>query len=238
MYLYNTFLDEHGLGRSPSPALSEEQQQRARDAALTRAEKATLYAHDHTNSPDGVYTALEKAVLSWTESFVRTPHEAYKIEKKVRAELDEENRREISAGLRRLDTSLGTDRKAALKRLVDHQIAELAMVIGHMDGLGRALTILRLEAEEPVQMIKGRSGPNGGITPVLDDDGQVRFTGYFNNRPGLHQILRFLGVSDRVLTLNELMVNPQLCATIQARLGRGDKKIEISASQAAKTGQF
>ncbi len=238
MYLYNTFLDEHGLGRSPSPDLSEAQQQLARDAALARAEKATLYMHNHTHSPEGVYTSLEKEVLSWTESLVCTPHQAYKLEEKVRIELDKENRREINAGLRRLDTSSGVDQEAALKRLVDHQIAELAMVIGHMDGLGRALTILRVEAEDPVQMIEGRPGPSGGIIPDLDDDGQVKFTGYFNNRPGLHQILRFLGISDKVLTLNELMVNPQLCRKIKTRLGEGEKKIRISAGQAAETGEF
>ncbi len=112
------------------------------------------------------------------------------------------------------------------------------MVIGHMDGLGRALTILRVEAEDPVQMIEGRPGPSGGIIPDLDDDGQVKFTGYFNNRPGLHQILRFLGISDKVLTLNELMVNPQLCRKIKTRLGEGEKKIRISAGQAAETGEF
>jgi hypothetical protein len=238
MYLYNTFLDEYGLGRSPSPDLSEEQQQLARDSALARAEKATLYMHNHANSPDGIYNPLEKQVLSWTESLVCTPHQAYKLEKKVRAELDKENRREIKVGLRRLDISSGVSQEIALKRLVDHQIAELSMLIGHMDGLGRALTILRVEAEEAVQIIEGRPGPSGGIIPDLDDDGQVKVTGYFNNRPGLHQILRLLGISDKVLTLNELMVNPTLCRKIKARLRGGEKKIRISASHAAETGEF
>jgi hypothetical protein len=238
MYLYNTFLDEHGLGRSPSPDLSEEQQQLARETALARAEKATLYMHNHGNSPDGIYNSLEKQVLSWTESLVRTPHQAYKLEKKVRTELDKENRREIKAGLRRLDTSSGVSQEIAMKRLVDHQVAELTMLIGHMDGLGRALTILGVEAEEAVQMVEGRPGPSGGIIPDLDDDGQVKVTGYFNNRPGLHQILRLLGISDKVLTLNELMVNPKLCRKIKARLREGEKKIRISASHAAETGEF
>jgi alkylhydroperoxidase family enzyme len=238
MYLYNTFLDEHGLGRSPSPDLLEEQRQLARESALARAENATLYMHNHEYAPDGIYNSMEKEVLCWTESLVCTPHQAYNCEKRVRAELDKENRREIKAGIRRLDASSGLSEEAALNRLVDHQIAELAMVIGHMDGLGRALTILGVEAEDPVQMIEGSLGPRGGIIPDLDEDGQVKVTGYFNNRPGLHQILRLLGISDKVLTLNELIVNPKLCKKIKERLRNGEKKSRISANQAAETGEF
>ena len=238
MFLYNTFFDEHGVGRPPRPELSDEARAAARNAALGRASNATLHIHDHSQAPDGVYTPLEKEVLLWTECLMRRPHDAHKIEQRVRYELDTGNRREVKAGLRRLDTSPGLGEEAAHKRLVDHQIAELAMMIGHMDGLGRVMSILRLEAEEPVQAIEGRPGPSGGIVPSCDNDGQVKFTGFFNNRPGLHQVLRFLGLNDAVLTLNELMVNPDLCKNRKVRMQKGEKKIKVSADQAAETGEF
>lgn len=238
MFLYNTYLDEHGVGRAPRPDFTDDEQQRAAVNALGRASNACLYMHDHTNAPANVYTPLEAAVLSWAESLLRSPHNAYTLEGKVHRELQTENRREIDAGLRLLDISPGLGEEAALKRLEDHQIAELAMVIGHMDGLARVLTILRLEAEEAVQIIEGSPGPSGGIVPNLDDDGQVTFTGFFNNRPGMHQILPLVGVSGPVLTLNELLVNPELCKKVKSRLQEGETEIRISADEATETGEF
>jgi hypothetical protein len=238
MFFYNTFFDEHGVGRAPTPDFSAEQQAAAMAAAQERAAKATLYVHDHGEAPNGVYTLLEDALMSWVECLLRTPHKAHELEAKVRTQLDREDRREIEAGLRHLDISPGIGNEAALKRLVDHQIAELAMVAGHMDGLGRVLAMLRLEAEDPVQMIEGSAGPSGGIVPASDDDGQVIFTGYFNNRPGMHQVLRAIGISDAVLTLNELLVNPALCEEAKSRIAKGEKNIRITAEEAAKTGEF
>ncbi len=39
--------------------------------------------------------------------------------------------------------------------------------VSHMDGVGRAMTMMKLEAEAPVQIIRGRFGPSGGIVPEL-----------------------------------------------------------------------
>lgn len=238
MYLYNTFLDEHGVGRSPRPDFTDKQRKGAREAALDRAAKATLYIHDHAQAPHGVYTLLEKEVLSWTECLIQRPHEAHRLEQGVRAEFEKEDRREMRTGLRHLDTSPGIGEEAAIERLIDHQIAELAMMVGLLDGVGRAVTILRLGAEEPVQMVEGRRGPRGAIIPSCGKDGQVKFTGFFNNRPGLHEAMRLTGVNDAVLTLNELMVNPALCKDIKSRLKKGEKEIRIPANEAAKTGEF
>jgi hypothetical protein len=66
----------------------------------------------------------------------------------------------------------------------------------------------------------------------------VKFTGYFNNRPGFHELLRFVGVSDAVLTLNELLLNPEICKKVKSQLDQGNKNIKISAADAAKTGEF
>jgi len=237
MFFYNTYYDEHGVGRTPRPDLTDTEKKKALNAAKERAYMAIMYINDHSNAPKGIYTSLEKEIMSWTECLLRKPHKAYEIEEKVRSELEKGNRREVEAGLRHLDTSPGIGVEAALKRLVDHQVSELAMMIGHMDGLGRALTILRLEAEDAVQMVEGRTH-KGGIIPNCDKEGRVKFTGYFNNRPSIHQILRFIGVSDAVLTLNELTVNPGLCKKVKSRLRKGEKEIHISAEEAVKSGEF
>ena len=73
-------------------------------------------------------------------------------------------------------------------------------MIGHIDGLARCVTILRIPAEGPVQPIEGSEGPTGSIVPKLDKHGQVRFTGYFNKRAGLLEILKEIGISESVLT--------------------------------------
>ncbi len=238
MFLYNSYLDEHGVGRAPRPQWSTNAAGQAQERALARAEAAVLYITDHERAPAGVFSPLELATLSWTHRLITAPHSAWELEGPLRQALETENRFEIRAGLRRLDTSPGLGVDAAMKRLVDHQIAELAMLIGHMDGLGRALTILRLESEGAVQAIVGTPGPSGDILPTLDSQGQVQFTGYYNNRPGLLQILSAIGVSTRAQTVNELMVNPRLNEEIHARLAAGEQNIRISAAQAIQTGEF
>ena len=40
-------------------------------------------------------------------------------------------------------------RDEAIKRLLDHQIAELGMLVPHIDGVGRAMTMMRLELKTP-----------------------------------------------------------------------------------------
>jgi hypothetical protein len=107
-----------------------------------------------------------------------------------------------------------------------------------MDGIGRAMTMMRLEAEDPVQIVQGRDGPSGGIVPDLDQDGQVLPTGYFNNRPGFHALMRRMGVDERIMTLNELFANPKLNLEITQQLQAGQKSISISGKDAAKTGEF
>ena len=235
MFLYNAYKDEYGVGRAPHPNLGRKEVEKS---ALEHADRATIYMHQHRDAPRGVYTELEKAALDWTEQIVRNPHEAQDLEGKLRQMLAQENEREANAGLRRLDTSHGIGKEAALRRLQDHQIAELAMMIGHMDGLGRALTILRLEAEEPVLMVKGKRTEDWAYEPELDPQGRLQFTGYFNNRPGLHEVYGFIGISDAALTVNELMVNPLLNEQIMNRLKKGRGENHFTGTRAAQTGEF
>ena len=107
-----------------------------------------MHILDHENAPPGVFSELEKAALTWVKLFITSPHTASQVEQKLRDELDRDNERERQASTRKLDDSPGIGQLGSRQRLVDHQIAELAMITGHMDGLGRALTILRLESEE------------------------------------------------------------------------------------------
>jgi hypothetical protein len=239
MFLYNACLDLYGVNRPPRPQMTPQQQEKARKLALKKADDAVIHMLDHEHAPAGVFTELETAVLSWTHRMITQPHLAHEVEPQVRAELDRENRRETAAGLRRLDTSPGIGKEAAFQRLLDHQIGELAMLIGHMDGLGRLLTILRLESEAPVQVVEGElDAASGGIKPKLDDHQQVVITGYFNNRPGLLQILPALGASRRALTVNELVLNPVLNDEVKRQLRQGGEPVRIDAVQAAATGEF
>ena len=186
-----------------------------------------------------MFSDLEKATLSWTYQIISSPHIAYGAERKLRDELTKENRRDVEAGIRRLDTPAGIGLEAAYKVLEDHQIAELAMLIGHMDGLGRALTMLHLESEDPVQIVEGViDQKTGGITPKLDKGGNVIPTGYFNNRMGLFNILSAIGTSSRVLTFNELLLNPKLNELILQELSKGKSNIHKTAKEAVQTGEF
>lgn len=212
MFLFNVYLDDHGVGRPPRPSLSSQEEQAAKDAAWRRAEYAVIYAQDTAGAPRDTFTALELATLNWVGSVITAPHSAHTLEQRLRSELQAENQREIAAGLRRLDVSPGLGTEAAHRRLVDHQIAELAMLTGHMDGLGRAMTILRLESEEPV---------------TTDEK-------FMTTRPGLFQVYNFVGVTEKARTANELRLNPQLLEALQ----KGRAKSPVSARDAAKTGEF
>jgi hypothetical protein len=112
------------------------------------------------------------------------------------------------------------------------------MFVPHIDGIGRAMTMMRLEAEDPVQIVQGEPGRTGGIVPKLDKDGQVMPTGYFNNRPGFHDLMRQMGVDGRVITINELFANPKLNSEMVRQLEMGQESISISGQEAAKTGEF
>ena len=130
----------------------------------------------------------------------------------------------------RVRRRVGND--AAYARLLDHQIAELAMLTGHMDGLGRVLTILRLESEAPVQIVRGTQTATG-IKPELDQHDEIQPTGYFNNRPALLLILKAIGVSPHALTVNELMLNPALAKDVARRIAAGE-----TVDEAPHAGEF
>jgi hypothetical protein len=110
-----------------------------------------------------------------------------------------------------------------MQRLIDHQIAELAMVAGHMDGLGRFLTIMQLESEVQVDALHLVNGPGNTI--------QLGLTGAMNNRPSLFDALRYSNVTDAVLTYNELLVNPSVNHRLRDALG-ADPSAELTISQA------
>ena len=239
MFLVNAYLDANGVGRPPRPVLSPAEEKAARALALKQAESAIIHIIHPDQAPEGVFTPLELATITWTYFLITSPHRAYEREPQVRQELDKQNRREVKAGMRRLDTTPGIGDDAAFKRLQDHQIAELAMLIGHMDGLGRALTMLQLESEDPVQIVEGAlDAATLGIKPTLNGNKEVIPTGYFNNRPGLLQILPAIGTSKCALTVNELMLNPKLNADIQKQLSAGNKEIKVTAEGALRTAEF
>lgn len=212
MFLFNIYLDEYGVGRPPTPSLTKAQTQAAKDKALQHAESVVIYAQDTAAAPRGTYTALELATMEWVERLVTRPHSAHTVEQRLRGELDAENKREIAAGVRRLDVSPGIGSEAARRRLLDHQIAELAMLTGHMDGLGRAMSILHLESEDAVTT------------------GQK----YMTDRPALFQVYDFIGVTEKARSANELRLNPALLE----QLKDGNKKSPVSGKDAAKTGEF
>lgn len=212
MFLFNVYLDEYGVGRPPKPALSASEQKTAKSRAIQHAENVVLYVQDTAAAPSGTYTELEIATIEWVERLITHPHSAHTVEKRLRSELDAENKREITAGVRRLDVSPGIGLEAAHRRLIDHQIAELAMLTGHMDGLGRVMSILRLESEDEVK--------------TADK--------YLTTRPALFQVYDFIGITEKTRSANELRLNPDLLD----QLKKGKKKSPISAEVAEKTGEF
>ena len=212
MFLFNLYLDEYGVGRPPNPPLSETERASARDLALKHAENVVIYAQNTSAAPRGTYTDLELATMEWVGRMITHPHSAYQLEPRLRQELSAENRREVGNLTRKLDASPGLGDEAAHKRLVDHQIAELAMLTGHMDGLGRAMTILRLESEDP--------------TKVSDR--------FLTDRPSLFQAYDYVGVTKKAQTANELRLNPRLLKGWK----EGKQKSPVSAPIAAETGEF
>jgi alkylhydroperoxidase family enzyme len=236
-FAYSEFLRRYGGGGFRRPGMSDADARRATERALQECTEKLLYLHEATKHPEK-YSPVELAAFAWTDAVIRRPHEAYQLEPALRQALKNQNEAEITAGTRWLDMTGGVTRDDAMKRLLDHQIAELGMFVPHMDGIGRAMTMMRLEAEEPVQIVRGTVGPSGGIVPELDKDRQVLPTGYFNNRPGFHIQMRGMGVDERIITLNELFANPKLNLEITHQLQAGQKSISVSGEEAAKTGEF
>jgi alkylhydroperoxidase family enzyme len=237
VFAYNEFLRRYGGGFLRRPGMNDADARRATELALTECTDKLLYLHEADKHPEK-FSPVELAAFAWTEAVILRPQEAYRLEPALRKALNDQNEAEIAAGTRWLDRTGGVTRDEAVKRLLDHQIAELGMFVPHMDGIGRAMTMMRLEAEEPTQLVRGKPGPSGGIIPELDKDGQIIPTGYFNSRPGFHALMRSAGVDERVMTLNELFANPKLNAEIMRRLKAEQPSISISGGEAAKTGEF
>jgi alkylhydroperoxidase family enzyme len=236
-FAYNEFIRRYSGGGYRRPGMSDTDVRRATERALTECTEKLLYLHEANKHPEK-YSPVELVAFAWVDAVILRPHEAYRLEPALRQALKNQDEAEIAAGTRWLDMAGGVTRDDAINRLLDHQIAELAMFVSHMDGIGRAMTMMQLEVEEPVQIIRGRVGPSGGIVPELDKDGQVIPTGYFNNRPGFHELMRGMGVDERIMTLNELFANPKLNLEITHRLEAGQKSVSISGKDAAKTGEF
>ena len=237
LFAYDEFLRRYSGGGYRRPGTSDADARRATERALKECTEKLLYLHEANKHPDK-YSPVELAAFAWVDAIILRPHEAYRLEPALRQALKNQNEAEIAAGTRWLDMAGGVTRGDAINRLLDHQIAELAMFVSHMDGIGRAMTMMQLEVEEPVQIIRGRFGPSGGIVPQLDKDGQVIPTGYFNNRLGFHALMRAVGVDERIMTLNELFANPKLNVEITRRLEAGQRSVSISGEDAAKTGEF
>jgi alkylhydroperoxidase family enzyme len=237
IFAYDEFLRRYGGGGYRRPGTSDADARRATERALTECTEKLLFVHE-ANKHSEKYSPVELAAIAWVDTIILKPHDAYRLEPALRQALKSQNESEIAAGTRWLDLAAGGTRDDAMNRLLDHQIAELAMFVAHMDGVGRAMTMMRLEAEEPVQIVRGKLGPSGGIIPDLDKDRQVIATGYFNNRLGFHALMRVVGVDGRVLTINELFANPKLNLEITRRLEGGQKSVSISSEDAAKTAQF
>jgi alkylhydroperoxidase family enzyme len=237
LFAYSEFLRRYGGGNFRRAGMSDSDAQRATERALTECTEKLLYIHEANKHPEK-YSPVELATFAWVDAVILRPHEAYRQEPALREALQNQNEAEIAAGTRWLDMTGNVTRDEAIKRLLDHQIAELGMLAPHIDGVGRAMTMMRLEAEDPVQIVRGRIGPNGGIVPELDRDGQVQPTGYFNSRPGFHALMRWTGIDERVMTINELFANPKLNDEVLRRLQAGQASLSISAEQAAKTGEF
>ena len=236
LFAYSEFLRRYGGGGFRRPEMTDPDAQRATERALTECTDKLLYLHEANKHPEK-YSPVERAAFAWTDAVILRPHEAYRLEPALREALKDQNEAEIVAGTRWFDTT-GMTRDEAIKRLLDHQIAELGMLVPHIDGVGRAMTTMRLEAEDPVQIVRGRVGPTGGIVPDLDQHGQVLPTGYFNTRPGFHTLMRGMGVDERVMTLNELFANPKLNVEVMRRLGAGQASISISGEEAVRTAEF
>ncbi len=177
MFFFNAILQYYGVGPFRVPGFTDEEHAKALDVAVSTAEAAVLNLDAHSRAPSGTFSPLQIAVLDWVEAVVTAPHTAYKFEPSLRAALSAANQQEISARLRRLDHGGVSDEGAAMKRLIDHQIAELAMIAGHMDGLGRFLTTMQLESETAVMIVEPATSSKNTL--------ELRLTGAMNNRPAL-----------------------------------------------------
>ncbi len=236
MFLFNEYMRNYGAGPR-HPEFDDAQAAAAAQRATDAFRNAILHLREHEKYPEH-FTDLERAMFSWIEAVVTRPHSAYRLEPALRSALDRHNREQVKAGIRRLDRTPNLDEERAFRRLLNHQVAELAMLVGHMDGLGRVLSILRTEGEPQVQIAAGTLNLDGSLVPELDQQGRLQLTGYFSNRPGILVLLGAIGIPEEVLTANELLLNPQLNEKVKARLTAGERQIRIPAAEALRTGEF
>jgi alkylhydroperoxidase family enzyme len=230
MFFFNAVLQYYGVGAFRSTGLSDSEHARGLSAAVRAAEAMVLNIDDPRGAPAGTFSELQLALLEWVGAFLTSPHSAHASEPVLRAALGESNRQEITAGLRHLDLGGDLEELAALDRLIDHQIAELAMIAGHMDGLGRFLTILQLDSELPVRQLD---------LSVVGSNLEMQITGAMNNRPGLFDALKFSNVPASVLTYNELLANPAVNSAVRAAVARdAGAAIAIDARTAFLTAEF
>jgi alkylhydroperoxidase family enzyme len=236
MFLFNEYARQYGAGPR-HPDFTDEQAAAAAQRATDAFRDVILRVREHDKYP-GAFSELERALFSWIEAVVTRPHSAYRLEPALRSALDRQNRDQVRAGTRRLGRTPNLDEESAFERLLDHQVAELAMLLGHMDGLGRVLSILHTEGESAVQIAEGTLAPDGSMTPELDEQGRLQLTGYYSNRPGILVLLRAIGIPDAVLTANELLLNPQLNERVKARIAGGESDIRIPIAEALETAEF
>jgi hypothetical protein len=232
----NEYLRVYGVNPR-HPKLSDAEVQEASRRA-TAAFQEAIFALSDPERKAGRLSELESAVATWATAVVKQPHSAFRSEPALRTALDRENRAQVAAGTRRLDRGPDLSEDAAFRRLVDQQVAELAMMIGHMDGLGRVFSMLHTEGESTVQIAQGELTPDFRLRPALDADGFLQPTGYFNNRPGIVEVLAAIGVPSQVLTVNEMLLNPRVTDAVRARLEAGDASVHVGTADALATGEF
>ena len=236
MFLLNDYLRAYGVNPR-HPKLSDAEIQQARQRA-TAAFQDAVFALSDPERKAGPLSDLERSVAAWVTAIVTQPHLAYRSEPALRSALDRENRAQVAAGTRRLDRSPALAEDAAFRRLLDQQIAELAMLVGHMDGLGRAFSMLHTEGEATAQIAEGELMPDLRLRPKLDAEGLLKPTGYFNTRPGIVEVLTAIGVPADVLTVNEMLLNPRVSEGIRAKLDAGQASVHVVAADALATGEF
>lgn len=145
--LVNEKLKQYGVDKATADNLYNDlEKAQVLTIANDEADLVAKSIPNHTRAAPGIFSEVELCAMTWAETIVTTPHIAYIDEGTLRQALDKQNRREVADGVRLLDLNPDQDYEKAFARLLDHQIAELATLVGHMDGLGRLLTILRLKA--------------------------------------------------------------------------------------------
>src|SRR4029079_18729672 len=126
LFAYDEFLRHYGGGGYRRPGTSDADARRATQRAPSECTEKLLFVHEAPKPPDK-YSPAELAALAWVDAVILRPHEAYRLEPALRQALKNQSETEIAAGTRWLDMAGGVTRGDAMNRLLDHQVAELAM---------------------------------------------------------------------------------------------------------------